>query len=267
MKAKFLSPYIALFFFTAHKAQVGIGINNPSSSAVLELSSTNKGLLMNSVALTSTTSATPFGSNVEGMWVYNTATAGTAPNNVIPGLYYNDGTKWVLMSINNDLPKVGDIKSSMATADHDGWYLLNGRTVSTLPAVSQTNAVALGFGTTLPSSNDRILKGKNASEAIAATGGSNSYSIAQANLPNVNITGTTASSGAHTHSYTNRGVNYWNYNAGSINTTRTIDTETRTTAAAGDHSHTISVASGGTNTAITQYPKHLVVQYFIYLGK
>jgi hypothetical protein len=267
MKTKFLYTCIAAFLFVAHKAQVGIGTSNPSNSAVLELSSTNKGFLMNTVALTSTTSAAPFGSNVEGMWVYNTATAGTSPNNVIPGLYYNDGTKWVLMSINNDLPKIGDLKSSMATTDHDGWFLLNGRNISTLPSISQTNAAALGFSTTLPSSSDRILKGKNTSEAVFSTGGSNSFSIAQANLPNVNITGTTASSGAHTHSYTNRGVNYWNYNAGSINTTRTIDTEVRTTAAAGDHSHTISIASGGTNTAITQYPKHLVVQYFIYLGK
>ncbi|GAA5086529.1 hypothetical protein GCM10023210_08500 [Chryseobacterium ginsengisoli] len=267
MKTKFFYTFTVLFLFVTHKAQVGIGTTTPSNSAVLELNSTNKGFLMNTIALTSITSPSPFGSNVEGMWVYNTATAGTPPNNVIPGLYYNDGTKWVLMSINNDLPKIGDIKSSMATIDHDGWYLLNGRNVSTLPSISQTNAATLGFSTTIPNSSDRIIKGKNTSESINATGGSNSYSVTQANLPNVNITGTTSSAGAHTHNYTNRGVNYWNYNAGSINTTRTIDTEVRTTGASGDHSHTISVASGGTNTAIAQYPKHLVVQYFIYLGK
>ncbi|WP_185097120.1 hypothetical protein [Chryseobacterium sp. IHB B 17019] len=47
---------------------------------------------------------------------------------------------------------------------------------------------------------------------------------------------------------------------------RFINTETRTTEAAGNHSHTISVASGGSNTPVVRYPKHLVVQYFIYLG-
>jgi hypothetical protein len=32
------------------------------------------------------------------MMVYNTATDGTAPTDVVPGTYYNDGTKWLLLS-------------------------------------------------------------------------------------------------------------------------------------------------------------------------
>lgn len=267
MKSKILSICAGLLCFTALKSQVGIGTSSPSPSAVLEINSVNKGLLMNKVALASITSPAPFTSHVEGMWIYNTATAGTSPNNVIPGLYYNDGTKWILMSINNDLPRTGDIKSSVLNADHDGWYILNGRNISTLPAIAQANATNIGLGTTLPNSNDRIIKGKNTSESFAATGGANSYSISQANLPDLTFTGNTASNGAHNHSYTNRGVNYWNYNAGGLTSTRTIDTETRTTQAAGDHNHTFSVSSGGSNTSISQYPKHMVVQYFIYLGK
>lgn len=73
-------------------AQVKIG-NNPGSinpNAVLELESTNKGLLLTRIALTSTTSAAPLTAHVAGMFVYNTATA----NDVSPGIYYNDGTKW-----------------------------------------------------------------------------------------------------------------------------------------------------------------------------
>ncbi|MEI7487169.1 MAG: hypothetical protein WCJ72_07115 [Chryseobacterium sp.] len=267
MRKKLFYTSIGILFFAIVKSQVGIRTPNPSNSAILELNSSNKGLLMNTVSLTSLNSASPMGSHVEGMWVYNTATAGTSPNNVIPGLYYNDGAKWVLMSINDNLPRIGDIKSSVVTTDHDGWYLLNGRNITTLPTISQTNASTLGFTTTLPNSSDRILKGKNTSEALAAVGGNNSYSITQANLPNLSITGSTAQSGAHIHNYTNRGVNYWNYNTGGQNTTRTINTETRTTGAAGDHQHTFSVPSGGTNVAINQYPKHMVVQNFIYLGK
>lgn len=266
MKSKFLFICAGLCF-AALKSQVGIGTSSPSVSSVLELSSTNKGLLMNRVALTSITSPSPFTSNIEGMWIYNTATAGTAPNNVIPGLYYNDGSKWVLMSINNDLPRMGDIKSSIINADHDGWYILNGRNISTLPAIAQATAASIGLGSALPNSNDRIIKGKNISESFAATGGANSYSISQANLPALTFSGNTSSNGAHSHTYTNRGVDYWNYNAGGLTATRTINTETRTTQASGDHSHTISVSSGGSNTPISQYPKHMVVQYFIYLGK
>jgi hypothetical protein len=267
MKTQFIYTYIALLLFSMINAQVGIGTSSPSNSAVLELNSSNKGFLMNTVTLTSTQSVLPFTSHVEGMWVYNTATAGTSPNNVIPGLYYNDGTKWVLMSFNGDLPKIGDIKSSVTTADHDGWYLLNGRNISTLPATAQSTATALGFATTLPNSTDRIIKGKNNAEAFAAVGGSNSYTLTQANLPNLTFTGTTSASGAHSHTYTQRGANYWNYTAGGVVAVRFTNTETRTTGAAGGHSHTISVPSGGTNTAIVQYPKHMVVEYFIYLGQ
>lgn len=73
---------------------VGIGTATPNSDAVLETSSTNKGLLMPRVALSSTTSAAPLSSHTAGMLVYNTATAGTSPNDVTPGIYYNDGSKW-----------------------------------------------------------------------------------------------------------------------------------------------------------------------------
>ncbi|HCA07539.1 MULTISPECIES: hypothetical protein [unclassified Chryseobacterium] len=267
MKKNILKTLIGLLFFSGLNAQVGIGTSTPSASAVLELNSTNKGFLMNTVSLVSTSSASPLSAHTEGIWVYNTVTAGTAPDNVIPGLYYNDGSKWVLMSINSDMPKIGDIKSSMTNADHNGWYLLNGRSASALSESARINAASLGYTTALPNTADRIIKGKNASEAMAATGGTNSYSLSQANLPNLTLTGTTSTDGAHSHSYTNRGVNYWNYNAGSLATTRTVNTETRTTGSAGDHSHTFSVPSGGTNTPLAQYPKHMVVQYFIYLGK
>ncbi|WP_139325911.1 hypothetical protein [Chryseobacterium shigense] len=262
-----LNTLAGLLFFSGLNAQVGIGTSNPSPSAVLELNSTNKGFLMNTVSLISISSASPLGSHTEGIWVYNTATAGTAPDNVIPGLYYNDGTKWVLMSISNDMPKIGDIKSSMTNADHNGWYLLNGRNTSTLSANARTSAISLGYPSAIPNMADRIIKGKNTSEAMAATGGTNSYSLLQANLPNLTFTGTTSTDGTHSHTYTNRGVNYWNYNAGSLATTRTVNTETRTTGSSGDHSHTFSVPSGGTNAPFSQYPKHMVVQYFIYLGK
>lgn len=90
---------IAFLFFLAifqmAFSQVGINTNTPNSASDLTLGSTNKGLLLNRVELTATNSAAPLSAHVAGMAVYNTATAGTAPNNVTPGHYYNDGTKWV----------------------------------------------------------------------------------------------------------------------------------------------------------------------------
>ncbi|GAB4021712.1 tail fiber domain-containing protein [Spirosoma koreense] len=74
-------------------AQVKVG-DNPTTinaNSALEVESTNKGLLLPRLPLTQTTSPTPLTAHVAGMTVYNTATA----NDVVPGFYYNDGTKWV----------------------------------------------------------------------------------------------------------------------------------------------------------------------------
>jgi uncharacterized protein (TIGR02145 family) len=79
-------------------AQVRIGgLDDPNPSAVLDLNATNAtsdgklGLALPRVALTSTNSYSPLKEHVKGMIVYNTATA----NDVTPGTYYNDGSKWI----------------------------------------------------------------------------------------------------------------------------------------------------------------------------
>ncbi len=84
----------------ATQAQVKIG-NNPSTinpDAFMELNASGtakKGLLNARVALSATNLSAPLTAHVEGMTVYNTATAGTGNTAVTPGYYYNDGTSWV----------------------------------------------------------------------------------------------------------------------------------------------------------------------------
>jgi len=76
-----------------------IGINStgaaPVASAGLDVSFTNKGLLVPRVALTATNVAGPIAAPATSLFVYNTATAGASPNNVTPGYYYWDGAKWI----------------------------------------------------------------------------------------------------------------------------------------------------------------------------
>lgn len=81
--------------FLSGKAQTGIGTTSPSPSAKLEVASTNQGFLPPRIALTATNAASPVTSPAIGLLVYNTATAGTAPNNVAPGYYFWNGTAWV----------------------------------------------------------------------------------------------------------------------------------------------------------------------------
>lgn len=96
---------ICLFLLAAAQLHAQVGINNssanPDPSAILDLQTgntgVNKGFLPQSVALTATNAAAPVTSPATGLIVYNTATSGTVPNNVVPGYYYWSGSAWMLM--------------------------------------------------------------------------------------------------------------------------------------------------------------------------
>jgi hypothetical protein len=88
----------------------------PNANAGLDVDFANKGLLIPRVALTSTASFAPLSAHVNGMMVYNTATAG----DVTPGFYYNDGTKWI-----------AGLPSGTSTGDMLYW---NGTTWVKIPA-------------------------------------------------------------------------------------------------------------------------------------
>ena len=88
------------FFFNA-SAQTGIGTTAPNASAKLEVSATDKGFLPPRVALTASNAFSPIvgtAANATGLLVYNTASAGVTPNNVVPGYYYWNGTAWIQIS-------------------------------------------------------------------------------------------------------------------------------------------------------------------------
>ncbi len=93
---------IALFllFCSASFAQVAINSDGSTydNSAMLDVKSTTKGFLPPRVSLTAINAASPITTPATGLLVYNTATAGTAPNNVVPGNYYWNGTQWVPVS-------------------------------------------------------------------------------------------------------------------------------------------------------------------------
>jgi len=73
-------------------AQVAVTTDGSSAdgSAMLEVKSTDKGMLIPRVALTGTTDVTTISSPAVSLMVYNTATAG----DVTPGFYYWNGTAW-----------------------------------------------------------------------------------------------------------------------------------------------------------------------------
>lgn len=78
---------------------VGIGTNTPDASSKLDITSTDKGLLIPRVALTATNSASPISSPATSLLVYNTATAGSGGTAVSPGFYFWNGTSWININI------------------------------------------------------------------------------------------------------------------------------------------------------------------------
>lgn len=85
-----------LLFSSTLLAQVGINTDNlpPDPSAGLDVKFSNKGLLPPRVELTAPYVAAPVVSPAIGLLVYNTATAGNPPDNVVPGYYYWTGNMW-----------------------------------------------------------------------------------------------------------------------------------------------------------------------------
>lgn len=90
--------FVLTFITFSLFAQTGIGTTTPNASAKLDVSSSTQGFLPPRIALTATNAFTPLvgtAASATGLVVYNTATAGSAPNNVIPGYYYWNGSAWI----------------------------------------------------------------------------------------------------------------------------------------------------------------------------
>lgn len=157
MKNQFLwiSIVIMLNLITFRtSAQVAVNTDGTTYdvSAMLDVKSATKGFLPPRVALTAVNVAAPVTTPAIGLLVYNTATAGTSPNNVVPGNYYWNGTRWVAVS-----PPLGTSAGDMLYWNGTQWVrvpvgttgqvlLLSGAvpvwgsSAATLPTVT-TNAV------------------------------------------------------------------------------------------------------------------------------
>ena len=92
MKLECVFSVIFYFWITTIYAQIGIGTATPNG--VLDISSSTNGIVIPNVALTSRSTSTPIvnpnggGVPIAGTLVWNTATTGVSPNNVVPGFYY-----------------------------------------------------------------------------------------------------------------------------------------------------------------------------------
>ncbi|MBU2930145.1 hypothetical protein [Winogradskyella psychrotolerans] len=151
-------------------------------------------------------------------------------------------------------PEYGDVKQGFQINDHNGWYILNGRDITTLPSLAQTQAISFGFNTNLPDAREKFLRHTYTPEAVGATGGAtdNLIRIEQFNLPLLNFTGTAESKGSHTHL-----INPPNSVTSAVsNHIHAIDPPAVFTSSGGSHTHNAFAPVHDTNGAISQgYPQ------------
>lgn len=101
------------------------------ASAILDVNSSSKGILVPRVSLSATNVAAPLSSPLTSLLVYNTATAGTSPANVTPGYYYWNGSQWSRL---------------IATADNSVWKVTgNSGMVDGTNFIGTTDDVPLNF--------------------------------------------------------------------------------------------------------------------------
>ena len=89
---------ILLFFWSiAIQAQVGIGTTSPDPSSILDISASNKGVLVPQVSLTNVTNTTtPINSPAPGLLVWNTNAGVTGGSGI--GFYFFNSAQWIMIS-------------------------------------------------------------------------------------------------------------------------------------------------------------------------
>lgn len=165
----------------------------------------------------------------------------------------------------------GDVKQGIQTTDHSGWIKLDGRLKSTLTASQQTQATALGIGTNLPDASNSFLVQNGT--ALGSVSGANTKTIAQNQLPNVTLGGSTNSAGTHKHDLQYRRLTDLATNNGTgardVFTQTPTDTNTTFIQDNGLHTHTIttnSINGGVTQQTFDVRPQQLSINVFLYLG-
>jgi hypothetical protein len=230
MKKILLILLFPLAAYHSVKAQ-NIGINTtgatPDASAMLDVVAADKGLLIPRVALTSTTAASPVTSPATSLLVYNTATAGTSPNNVVPGYYFWSGSAWTPLAgsggtgWNLDGNSLTAIKKFGTISAHDIPFITNNTEKMRL---FSTGALALGTAT---------LDATNPEKFLVSAGTTSSYNLMNAkgsinNYLQINIQNqsagavassdlvATANNGSETANYVDLGINSSAYSSTGV---------------------------------------------------
>ncbi len=142
-----LAFLMSLFAYTAH-GQVGIGTEIIGDGVALQLDASDKGVLFPRVALSSRYSTSPLPTSIlTGTMVFNTATAGSFPNTISPGLYWwsAENQQWTNLNTNitNILMKYTNTEASTNynTTSWQNIKLFGNKIINENPLIYEVNPV------------------------------------------------------------------------------------------------------------------------------
>ena len=142
--SRILLSICALIWVNHFNAQeVAIGTLTLEDGVIFQLEDPNKGLMIPNVALTDrqdVLTITP--SMVEGLWVYNTANAGSGNDRVSPGYYFWDASEWIRM-YNEGFSVQYEQTAGVRSPDSSTWLDLTGLNQSFTPPYTGTYEIVL----------------------------------------------------------------------------------------------------------------------------
>jgi len=174
MKLKQLIPLAFFMPFQLFSQNVGINSTgaNPDASSMLDIVSTDKGILIPRVVLTGTASALPIVSPTTSLLIYNSATV----SDVTPGYYYWDGSAWIR------------VLDSGLNSDHD-WYEVGGTTAPNSINDNLFTQGNVGIGLNNPSERLEIESSSNilTTKLINSSGSTGSEARIDFQMNNANV--------------------------------------------------------------------------------
>jgi hypothetical protein len=247
---------ILIFSSLVARAQVGIGTTDPQATLDVREADPAFPTLGAGIAIPQV-SVLPSSGNRAGQLIYLTT------SNLY---YYYDGSSW--KALINPVFTPGDVKYGYQKVDHQGWILLNGRSIGTLSTSQKAVAAFLNIVGNLPNIADKNIVGVG-TNLLNTTGGSSSITINQNQLPNVTLT--TSSDGAHMHNI-GKVANYLlsplSLILGGLGVSipnGPLDSSNMTSSNGG-HTHTIPINGGVTQQSLNIQNPYIALNGFIYLG-
>jgi len=99
--------HIFIFFTNISNSQVGFGTTLPAIGSLLDIDSSDKGILLPRIPLLNTLDSTTITDGAStGLLIYNTNTSGVGTIAVSLGFYYWDGIQWIRIQSNDNYWKI-----------------------------------------------------------------------------------------------------------------------------------------------------------------